>query len=258
MERMECNAKAETAPVKSLVQVLFEGSGCKFAYFNDRFDLQVGDIVFVEGKMEGQRGRVVSVNKTFKIKVSAYKRVISVAQHNVKGSFCLCGSHLISFERNVLPYEKVLTWLAPPTPADEEYVSVSDGETFLLDDLTEMEIDHAVAERGIQYYRKNRVSFLEVDGSSCRAIVEGTHPYEVEFSYEDGEIGNLTCNCFCAYACKHEFAVMLQLQETLGLIKKWYGGRFTETGYFAAVSCSLFFSVATAGQRKGIIEVDIE
>jgi len=257
MERIEFNAKSDAAPVKSLVQVMFERNGRKLAYYNDRFDLQVGDIVFVEGKMEGQRGRVVTVNKTFKIKVSDYKRVISVAQRNVKGSFSLGGSHLITFERNALPYEKVLTWLAPPAPADEEYVSVSDGESFFLEDLTEMEIDSAVAERGVQYYKENRVSFLEVDGSSCRAIVEGTHPYEVEFSYEDGEIGNLTCNCFCVYACKHEFAVMLQLKETLALIEDWYGDRFAESEYFAAVSRSLFFSVAATGHWKGNIEVDV-
>ena len=43
-------------PRKSLVQVCFPQRGTNLSYFNDRFDLHVGDIVYVDGKLEGLRG----------------------------------------------------------------------------------------------------------------------------------------------------------------------------------------------------------
>ena len=38
------------APKKSLVQVYFPKRGMNLSYYNDRFDLQVGDTVYVDGK----------------------------------------------------------------------------------------------------------------------------------------------------------------------------------------------------------------
>ena len=51
------------APRKSVVQVAFPGRGSSLAYYNDQFDLRIGDIVYVDGKLEGQRGRVVNQNQ---------------------------------------------------------------------------------------------------------------------------------------------------------------------------------------------------
>lgn len=48
-----------------------------WAYYNDSFDLKVGDFVYVEGKLEGYRGQVTEVNYSFKIKPSDYKKVIA-------------------------------------------------------------------------------------------------------------------------------------------------------------------------------------
>ena len=69
---------------------------------------------------------------------------------------------------------------------------------------------------------ESRVRYICLDGSKGHAIVEGTQIYELEFEYQNGEIRNLTCSCFCSYPCKHEFAAMLQLRETLELIAKNY------------------------------------
>lgn len=64
--------------------------------------------------------------------------------------------------------------------------------------------------------------YISLDKTRVRAIVEGTQPYELECDYIDGEIRNLVCDCFCTYACKHMFAAMLQLKETLAFIEKHY------------------------------------
>ena len=64
-------------PKKSVVQVYFPHRGMGWAYYNDSFDLKVGDFVYVEGKLEGYRGQVTEVNYSFKIKPSDYKKVIA-------------------------------------------------------------------------------------------------------------------------------------------------------------------------------------
>lgn len=66
-------------PRRSVVRVFFPTRNFACSYYNDAFDLHCGDIVFVEGKLEGLRGRVVEVSYGFKIKLSDYKRVISKA-----------------------------------------------------------------------------------------------------------------------------------------------------------------------------------
>ena len=68
---------------KSVVDVFFPDRHLTCSYYNDMFDLKRGDIVYVDGKVEGLRGRVVNVSYTFKIKLSDYKRVIGVADTDV-------------------------------------------------------------------------------------------------------------------------------------------------------------------------------
>ena len=53
--------KKNPAPVRSLVQVAFDSGQNPLTYYNDRFDLKQGDVVYVEGKMEGRRGHVISL-----------------------------------------------------------------------------------------------------------------------------------------------------------------------------------------------------
>ena len=239
------------APRKSVVQVSFPGGGSSLAYYNDRFDLHVGDIVYVDGKLEGQRGRVVEVAYNFKIKVSDYKRVIGLADTEVHGHFFNAGSHFVTFDRVALPQSKIVTWYKAPAKEDDEYASGSDDSSFSLDGLKSMKISAAIAERGHDYYMENRVRYISIDGTKGCAIVEGSEPYEVEFEYRNGEISGLVCSCFCSYNCKHEFAAMLQLKETLEMIEKHYAAQYDETGYFAAVNKGTLFAFAIDGKEAG-------
>ena len=112
-----------------------------------------------------------------------------------------------------------------------------------------MHIGSEIAERGHDYYLQNKVRYLCIDGNRGRAIVEGTKAYVVEFTYEDGQIRNLVCDCFCSYTCKHESAAMLQLKETLQAIKENYPDQMVE--YFAAVSKAAFFNFVVDGKKTG-------
>lgn len=238
-------------PRKSVVQVYFADRNMKLAYYNDQFDLHRGDMVFVDGKLEGLRGRVTEVNYNFKIKISDYKRVIAVVDTNVSGQFYMAGSHFVTFDRAALPNSKVVTWFRAPAKEEDEFVSGSDDTSFRLDDLSGMNISAAIADRGHEYYMENKVSYISIDGARGYAIVEGSQAYEVEFEYRDGEISNVICSCFCSYNCKHEFAAMLQLRETLELIEKHYAAQYEQSGYFAAVSKGTLFAFAIDGKETG-------
>ncbi len=239
------------APKKSLVQVQFPGWNRSLAYYNDRFDLHEGDLVYVDGKLEGVRGRVTAVNYSFKIKLSDYKRVIAVADTHISGELHIAGAYLATPDPGTIPYEKIVTWFKAPDHEDDVYVSGSDGHGFCLDDLSGMNVSDAVAERGRGYYAEKRVVYFCLDHGRGRAIVEGTRPYEVEFRYCSGEITDLVCSCYCSGFCKHTVAVMLQLQETLAWLGEHMGFDWNADGYVAALRQSAFAAFAVNGRTMG-------
>ena len=241
----------QSTPRKSIVQVRFPGRGASLAYYNDSFDLRRGDRVYVDGKLEGILGRVEEVNYNFKIKISDYKRVIALVDTAVHGRFYMAASHFVTFDREALPACKAASWFMPPTKEEDRFITGSDDTSFLLDDLSEMNITAEIAQRGRDYYLANKVRYISINGTEGYAVVEGSKNYEVEFEYSNGEISKLVCSCFCSFNCKHEFAAMLQLKETLELIKKNYESEFENAGYFAAVDKGVLFSFAVDGKDDG-------
>ena len=246
---------AESAtPRRSVVQVRFPGRG-PLAYYNDRFDLRRGDMVYVDGKLEGQRGRVTDVQYNFRINLADYKRVIAVADTRIRGTLRFAGSHCVTFDRGTLPKEKVVSWFKAPPKAEDEFVTGTDDSAFPLDDLVDMHIDTERAARGHTYYLENRVRYFCLDGTKGYALVEGTKPYDVEFEYADGMIRSLTCSCFCSGPCKHEFAAMLQLRDTLDAVQEdaACAGELERTGYLAAVGKDTLFGFAVGDMEKGTL-----
>lgn len=106
---------------------------------------------------------------------------------------------------------------------------------------------------GGELYRSNGVKYISVDGNKGYAIVAGSKHYEVEFEYDNGEIRNLTCSCFCGGCCKHEVAAMLQLRETLELIEKYYANEWENSNSFAAVCKPDLFAYAIDGKETGTV-----
>ena len=243
--------RKQILPRKSVVQIYFPERNMTLSYYNDQFDLKVGDRVYVDGKMEGHLGLVTNVNYNFKIKLSAFQKVVAVVDTEVHGQLYMAGSHFVAFEPDVLPKEQITLWFCVPANEEEEYVFGNDESAFDLDNLEEMGISAAIAERGHEYHMENRVCYLCVDGTQGYAIVKGHECYTVEFSYRDGQISHLVCDCPCSYTCKHEFTVMLQLRELLEIIAEYYSDEYERTAYFAAVTKSVLFSFAVDGKKEG-------
>jgi len=243
----------QSSPRRSVVQVYFEDRDRSYAYYNDRFDLHRGDVVYVEGKLEGLRGLVTQVSYRFKIKLSDYKRVIAVADTHVHGTFHMADSHLVTFDRMALPYSKAVTWFKAPLKEEDEVVTVTDDTEFRLDDLENLSINQMTAQHGYEYYIENKVQYISVDGTEGHAIVMGSQAYEVEFTYEDGVVSDMTCSCFCYDICKHQFAVLLQLQKTLELIGERYAEQYAQTGSFAAMHKETLLHFALFLKKNGCI-----
>ena len=119
-DNTEIKEQAQSRAVKSVVRIYFKHRNLTCSYYNDKFDLHCGDLVYVDGKLEGYIGRVTEVAYNFKIKLSDYKRVVALVDKSVKGTFYNAGSHFVTDNRNTLPFEKVLTWFCAPEKEDEE------------------------------------------------------------------------------------------------------------------------------------------
>ena len=250
-----CERKTQTGIRRSVVQVYFPQRHMELAYYNDMFDLKNGDLVYVDGKLAGMLGRVTDVNYTFKIKVSDYKRVISVVDTNINGTLYFAGSNFVAFDRDVLPKNRVLSWFKAPEKDNEEYAEGSDDQWFPLENLKALNLRPGIAERGYEYYNNGCVKYLCLDKTKGYAIVEGRELYEVEFDYKNGDVGNIVCSCYCSYNCKHEFAVLLQLRNVLNLVEKNYGDDFRRSEYFMAINKKTLLNFAVDCKEVGVLSL---
>lgn len=246
-------ARTVITPRASIVQVFFAERGVKLAYFNDRFDINNGDTVYVEGSMEGIPGLVLAVCRNFKVKVSDYKRVIAVADTDVNGQFFMTDTDFITFDRQAIPFGKVVTWFKAPQKEDDVFASNTVDEPFKLDDLSGFNASPQIIKRGHEYFCEDKVRYISLDGEIGHAIVEGSRIYEVEFRYANGFISNLVCDCFCCYHCKHEVAAMLRLKKTLSVILEQYLDKYKVSNYFAAIKKLVLFYYSIERKEKGNI-----
>lgn len=238
----------------SMVLVRLPGCHIPLSYYNDRFELAEGDIVFVEGKYEGIPGRVEKVTTKFKVNLEDYKKILGVAETRVRGLFRQAGSHFITFEPTVLPYRQVLSW--HKAVEEKGYYIQYGGEGFSLEDMAAWPFQGEILHRGVDYYKQNNVVYFCMDGEDGRAIVQGNKAYEVFFCCNNGQISDLTCDCPCGFSCKHEAAVLFQLKETLEIIRKRYQKEYESSGYFAAVSKEAFLTFAVDGNKEAVIRLE--
>ena len=144
----------------------------------------------------------------------------------------------------------MLTWFKAPYFCEDEYVTGQDDTDDIVYDLENIKIPTKLTDKSVEYYKENRVAYISIGNGNGFAIVEGTHPYEVEFKLKDGKISNFICNCYCNGVCKHQMAVLLELRDIIKLIDKKYKKEYEESEYFAAVVKGLFFDVVIDGKKR--------
>lgn len=239
-----------TAAVKSLVKVRFEQHPTALAYYNDRFDLRQGDVVYVSGKLAGSPGVVVSVSTKFCIHTSDYERVLSLLDLTIHGSFTRVGDKMVSFDRIAVTPERFASWITPPEDprkkkdeAEEDEVISGEGYAIDINHLEDCEdITAAIAERGFHYCKEGRVRYLCVRSGVGTAFVEGNRWYRLDFRFNEGRMTDLYCDCPYPGLCKHEVAVALTLYM---LFKQ---PRFANAGDFMALDHQTFWQLASRGE----------
>lgn len=246
-------AQPETAAVPSVVRVYFPERDRAYSYYNDRFDLHKGDFVYVSGKLAGLLGRVAAIDYNFRIRLADYERVIGAADRNVRGTFYVFGSHMLTLDHGALPYVQVRSWFFPPEAEGEFVTGRGPGPTYTLDFLDQVSLPGETAGKGHACYAEGRVVYLSVDGTQGHAIVQGSTPYELTFTYTGGTVSALTCTCYETGLCKHGAALLLQLRETVDFLREEHEEAFAASDRFAAVSKRIFSHFAMDGSASGCI-----
>ena len=214
-------------PVRSLVQVRFEGDGRLLTYYNDLFDLAPGDRVFVSGKLAGIPGTVEKITTKFKINLSNYERVISMARIEIHGSYEKLIDKMVSYDSIALSPDQFRAWAKPPRAEEEEIVA---GDGFEIN-------------RAVEYCRNGNVAYISVINGIGTAFVHGTEWYEVNFRLDNALLTEMYCECPYPGLCKHLIAVAIILN---GLVKE---GLDTEKD-FVAIDDSYFWGFVARSTNK--------
>ena len=209
-------AMGETRPVPSVAEVFFPDCGRVLSYYNDRFDLRENDVVFVSGKLAGKPGLVRSVITRFKIRLSEYERVISHARLSISGTFAPKAGMMVSLDFDPAPDAAAFrSWVQPPREEEAE-IACGEGHILSLDHPEQAPglIENRL-QRAIDYCKEGRVRYLRLSGGVGTAFVQGESWYEVNFTFDGGELRDLYCDCLCPGLCKHELAAAIVLRAVL-------------------------------------------
>lgn len=199
---------AEEKPVRSVVTVHF-ANGREYPYYNDTFNLKVGDIVYVDGKLAGIPGRVKDVTTKFKVSLDFYKRVISKLNLEFHGNFKKTALFMVCYDPNALTIEQVKPWYFPPREEEEEFF-VGDGYTVNINNITECEdFDRFAFSKAVDIVNDQQVEFITVKNGKGAAIINRRKPHLVEFEYKNGVISNLLCDCIKPGLCDHSLAACI-------------------------------------------------
>lgn len=233
---MEEKAEATEKSVISLVKVSFEESQKVFEYYNDKFDLHIGDRVFVDGKMEGRIGLVVAVAKQFRINVKNYCRVIAHPTISFSGKFRRMNDKMVCLGSCCPSPEMFRAWISAENENDEEIVC---GEPFSvsLDAFgPSCEISEAVFRNALEYCQNGNVAYIRIEDGIGTAFVKGTKWYEIRFTVNGRQIEGVSCDCSYPYLCKHIIAVVI----TLNLM--FSNDAFAQAHTFTAIDRNFFWN----------------
>ena len=248
---IEFTPKVTESPVRSLVSVRFIGDGRAFTYYNDKFDLEVGDHVFVSGKLAGKLGVVEKVTTKFKINLADYQRVISKASGTIHGTYESVMDKMVSYDRDALSPDEFRAWVMPPAHWDgeeeetEDEIIVGDGYELCLPDLEEADdVSHTVLERAVDYCRTGKVAYISVRNGIGTAFIDGTTWYEVNFCLHGAMMTEMYCDCPYPGLCKHLLAVALTIRAMAKI------GNLDTDRDFVAVDDNRFWSMVARTTKR--------
>lgn len=241
-------------PERYLVEVGFDNSNEYGTYICEYIDVYEGDFVRVSGPMQDKLGVVKDVIYFCKIRPSKYERVVAKIDTDVYGNFIPLEHMWVTFDRQSIDKDKMRLWFLSPLE-DGECVDENEFVPFLLHNLEELPISSIRADRGENYYEEHRIVYICLDKGKGYAIVQGSEYYEVTFTYIDKKIHDILCNCYCEGYCKHEYAVLLQLQDLVGNWTINYDENYSKEEYFAAIDKMVVWNMSISRKCGEVIKL---
>ncbi|MBR3391513.1 MAG: hypothetical protein IKG74_02485 [Firmicutes bacterium] len=242
---------AAAAPVRCVAEVHFPSVDKQYGYYNDLFDLKVGDAVFVSGKFAGKLGFVTSVTTRFKVDLAYFKKVIAKPDIRFSGSFVPVLSMMLSPGSAAFPDAAAFGgWVKPPQEGESiNQIVTGDGFAFDLEDFEQDdEVEEAAVSRALEYCREGRVRYLSLQNGVGTAFVEGSVWYEVNFRYVEGRVWDMYCDCPCPGLCKHDIAVLIVLRALLRQPEL-----FGESD-FVAIDQGFFSKIVSMNRQSVVLE----
>lgn len=232
---VETESQEKVSVIPTVVEVKFE-DGRQYPYYNDKFDLKENDIVFVDGKLFGKPGRVVSLTDKFKISLEYYKKVLSVLDFTVHGSFNKVLWYMVTEGETNLTFEQVKGWFIPPEEKEEVFIKGKGDSADLEHGFEVSENEMSDAEDIVE---RERCLFISVINGEGKAIIKGKSGYHtVEFRLQDGSVlTDVYCDCIKPCSCSHMEAVSMLL-FFLGS-----NGKLDLKKNFTIISAKLFYNI---------------
>ncbi len=241
----------------SVAEVYFYEEDVSLPYYTDRFNLEEGDTVFVEGKMAGKRGQVQKVSHTFRIRSGEYEQIRCVVTFSKPSKLCFSTSHLIEFRARALSVKQVKSWFGIPDEKVEQLIGEG-SETFRVSDPFTTGVNYEFGMKAHnEYFRKNKVKYLSLENGNGYAIVVDDQPYEVRFRMDKNGTGRaLTCSCREVGVCVHSQAVVFELWELMDTIMGKYRHEYLRFNRFYAVSKDFILPLLMNAKQSGSITIE--
>lgn len=234
--------------VKRLVEVHFYGRGMGLSYLCEDEGVKVGDLVTVEGKLEGLIGKVKRVLKSFKIPKFEMKWINKILDCDATGDYFKLEDDIISFN-SALTSEKFYSMYVEQAYNSVEGLGEADMdinlENFEASDFVESEL---VMLKGKALYQDGCIAFISLKDGIGKAYALGSQWYEIDFKYAKGKITYIACECPYFGNCKHEVALLFKLRE---IFKKLKG--YEESENFVLCRQECFYSILSNATGKIIV-----
>ncbi len=193
----------------------------RYPYLNDRFNLEIGDAVYVDGKLAGRVGIVTEIVTQFKASLKYYKHVIAKVDYDIHGTFEKCGMYYVSNGDSV-PFEQLLLWVKGPDTdeeAEEEEFICGEGYEISLDRLDSSDnsqLSFNTYQRGKKIAYGGAVHFISVKDGVGKAIVQYYGEFrcvEFDFDIKTKTLSNAFCTCIYPKLCEDIAAVAIILKK---------------------------------------------
>lgn len=257
MQSFQTEAIHLPIPDMYLAEVHFSTNRETGTFIVEHMELYEGDLVYVTGPMQDKVGTVIDVTYHCKIRPSKYERIVAKIDTDLYGKFIPLEHLWVTFDRPCMDKDKMRLWFLSPL-SDGECVDDNEFAPFSLHSLEEFPIFDIRAERGEKYYEEHRIVYICLDKGKGYAIVEGSEYYEVTFTYIDNKIHDILCNCYCEDHCKHEYAVLLQLQDLVGCFALNYDSNYSENEYMAAIDKTVVWNMSISRKYGEVIKLTEE